>query len=243
MDQNPLLAVHPLLLAAATLVTVATGLAFCLLIGPEFRRSAPVDRAAFDPVGLSLAGMQLGQLGLVVLAVLAVGSEFATGMIRASLAAVPRRVAFLTAKFALLAAIGLVWGAVTGVLSLLVGSWALDAELGAVPVSVLVRTVAGAGVYTALITVCAAAVAFLLRRPVAALGLLLPFFLVVSSMPAASSRLRPLARFMPDRAGLRLMQVHQEAGDLSPSTGGLVLLLWAATAVAVASAAFLRKDV
>ncbi|MEE1752713.1 ABC transporter permease [Streptomyces sp. SP18CS02] len=230
------------LLAAGTVVTVATGVGFCLLVGPEFRRADPADRAAFDPVGLSFAGMQLGQLAVVVLAVLAVGSEFTTGMIRTSLAAVPRRSTFLAAKCAVLTAVGLAWGTITGALSLLAGTWALGAELGSLPVPVLARTVAGAGAYAALISVCAAAVAFLVRRPTAALGILLPALFVVSSMLAASGRLRPLARFLPDRAGLRLMQVHQESGDLTPSVGGLVLLLWTVGATAVAGTVFARRD-
>ncbi|WP_351228175.1 hypothetical protein [Streptomyces sp. NPDC002133] len=60
---------------------------------------------------------------------------------------------------------------------------------------------------------------------------------------AASDRLRSSARFLPDRAGLRLMQIHQEAGDLTPLAGGAVLLLWTAGVVTLAAVSFARRDV
>ncbi|HET6357597.1 ABC transporter permease [Streptomyces sp.] len=233
----------PALLVIGLTVTVLTGLLFGLLIGPEFQRATPADRMDFDPVGLSFTGMQLGQLAVVVLAVLAVGSEFGSGMIRTSLAAVPRRGTLLTAKFVLLGSIGMAWGLVTGAASLLVGTWALGADLAALPPGDLIRTVSGAGAYAALLAVSAGSVTFMVRRSIAALGILLPLLFLVSSLLAASSRLRPLARLLPDRAGLRLMQVHQESGDLTPLAGGAVLLLWTASAAIVAHLAFVRRDV
>ncbi|MER5561721.1 MULTISPECIES: ABC transporter permease [unclassified Streptomyces] len=233
----------PVLLLAGLLVTVLTGLLLCLLVAPEFQRAAPADRADFDPIGLSFSGMQLGQLPLVVLAVLSVGSEFGTGMMRTSLAAVPGRARFLTAKLTLLALIGLGWGVLTGLAAVLCGTAALGARPAELPLADLLRTTAGAGLYGALIAACAGAVAFMVRRSVAALGILLPLLFLVSNLLGASARLRPFARLLPDRAGLRLLQVHQEAGDLTPATGGAVLLLWTAAAGCAAYALFARRDV
>ncbi|WP_438292975.1 ABC transporter permease [Streptomyces sp. HUAS TT7] len=233
----------PALLLTGLLVTVLTGLLLCLLIGPEFRRASPSDRTGFDPIGLSYSGMQLGQLALVVLAVLSVGSEFGTGMIRTSLAAVPGRARFLTAKLTLLAAAGLTWGLLTGSVALLCGTRALGAEPSELPLADVLRTMLGAGLYGALIAVCAGAVTFMVRRSIAALGILLPLLFLVSSLLGASSRLASFARLLPDRAGLRLMQVHQEPGDLTPAGGGAVLLLWTLAAAFVAYALFSRREV
>jgi len=47
--------------------------------------------ASFDPAGVSLSGVQLAQIAVGVLGVLLVTSEYATGLIRTTLAAVPRR--------------------------------------------------------------------------------------------------------------------------------------------------------
>jgi len=67
-------------------------------------------RAAFDPVGDSFAGLGIAQLAFGALGVLAISSEYATGLIRTTFASVPRRRAVIAAK-----------AAVAGVISLLAG--------------------------------------------------------------------------------------------------------------------------
>ncbi|SBT90111.1 ABC-type transport system involved in multi-copper enzyme maturation, permease component [Streptomyces sp. DI166] len=228
------------LLALGTVLTVLVSLLFCALIGPEFRRADSAQRRALDPVGLTFTGLQFGQVPLVILAVMAVGNEYGTGMIRTSLAAIPRRGALLTAKLAVLGATGAVWGLLTGAVALTAGSTVLGAS---VPLHTdAVRALAGAGAYTGLLAVLAAALTFMVRRSLTALGVLLPFLFVVSGALAATPQLRSLARLLPDRAGLRLTQVHQDAGDLSPAAGGGVLLLWAAVAATGSYVALRRQD-
>ncbi|MFD7611295.1 ABC transporter permease [Streptomyces sp. NPDC059828] len=228
------------LLALGAVLTVLVSLLFCALIGPEFRRADPAQQRALDPVGLTFTGLQFGQVPVVVLAVLAVGSEYGTGMIRTSLAAVPRRGRLLTAKLAVLGTTGLVWGLVTGAVALTAGSAVLGAPA---PLHAdALRALAGAGVYAGLLAVLAAALTFVVRRSLTALGILLPLLFVVSGALAATPHLRPLARLLPDRAGLRLMQVHQDTGDLSPAAGGAVLLLWALLAAAGSHLALRRQE-
>ena len=53
------------------------------------------DRADIDPVNQSLIGVNLAQLTVGVLGVLLAAGEYATGMIRATFAAVPRRLPVL----------------------------------------------------------------------------------------------------------------------------------------------------
>src|SRR6201987_3170881 len=60
--------------------------------------------ASFDPAAASLSGVQLAQIAVGVLGVLLVTSEYATGLIRTTLAAVPRRLPVLWGKAVLLAA-------------------------------------------------------------------------------------------------------------------------------------------
>ena len=58
---------------------------------------APAATGA-DPAKISLTGIYLGQVIVALLAVLAVGGEYGTGMIRVTLAATPRRLTVLAAK-------------------------------------------------------------------------------------------------------------------------------------------------
>ena len=63
-----------------------------------------------DPANTTLVGLYIGEVAFGVLGVLAVSSEYGTGMIRAALTAVPQRRMFLAAKGLVLAAATLVIG-------------------------------------------------------------------------------------------------------------------------------------
>jgi hypothetical protein len=64
---------------------------------------SPAEVASFDPTAIGLAGVQLAQIAAGVLGVLLVTSEYATGMIRTSMVAVPRRLPVLWGKAIVLA--------------------------------------------------------------------------------------------------------------------------------------------
>ena len=91
--------------------------------------SAAVDAAAAcrssdcqaDPAKLSLAGVQAGQAIVVIIAVLAVSTEYSTGMIRITLTAMPRRLAVLAAKATLIAGLVLAVSTVAVLASVLAG--------------------------------------------------------------------------------------------------------------------------
>lgn len=76
-----------LLAAVAAIVAIGAAVAAC-----------PRPVCDLDPVRLSLTGIYLGQAPVAILAVLAISGEHSTGLIRATLTAVPRRPAVLAAK-------------------------------------------------------------------------------------------------------------------------------------------------
>ena len=59
---------------------------------------SPHDRHDFHPLEVNLAGVQIAQLALGVLGVLVITGEYSTGMIRATMTAVPKRLPVLWAK-------------------------------------------------------------------------------------------------------------------------------------------------
>src|SRR5215831_15718476 len=89
------------LLATMILVT-GFGISYSLL--REARPPHGAALASFDPAAVSLSGVLLAQIAAGVLGVLLVTSEYATGLIRTTLAAVPRRLPVLWGKAALAAA-------------------------------------------------------------------------------------------------------------------------------------------
>ena len=76
-------------LLSAVILIVAFGILYSLLRAARPPHGAAV--ASFDPVSVSLAGVQLAQIAAGVLGVLLITSEYASGLIRTTLAAVPRR--------------------------------------------------------------------------------------------------------------------------------------------------------
>jgi ABC-2 type transport system permease protein len=84
-----------LLLAAAALTAAGSAAAAAAT-------RCPSGGCADDPAKISLTGIYLGQAVVAVLAVMAVSGEYGTGMIRLTLAAMPRRVTVLAAKAAVL---------------------------------------------------------------------------------------------------------------------------------------------
>ena len=73
----------------------------------------------------SLAGIWFGQIAAAVLAVLAITSEYSTGMIRTTFAAIPRRRTVLAAKAVVVSGVVLVVGLATSVACFQFGQWIL----------------------------------------------------------------------------------------------------------------------
>jgi hypothetical protein len=88
-------------LLSVVLLTVGFGILYA-----ELRAARPprghAAAAGFDPVSVSLSGVQLAVLAAGVLGVLAVTGEFGTGQIRSTFTAVPRRLPVLWGKAAAL---------------------------------------------------------------------------------------------------------------------------------------------
>src|SRR6516225_7098798 len=81
---------------------IAIGLFICAAMVARWDQLPEAVRVKFDPTSRSLNGLFVAQLATGVLGVLAITSEYATGTIRATLAAVPRRRTVLAAKAAVL---------------------------------------------------------------------------------------------------------------------------------------------
>jgi ABC-2 type transport system permease protein len=232
-------------LSLAVVVTVALGIHISALSRHEFDSMSPQDRISFDPTFVSFAGMTLGQLAMIVFGVLVVSNEYSTGMIRTSLAAVPRRGAFLFSKVAVAAGLALVVGMATSFAAFFLG----QAMLGPLRTSLgdpgVLRAVIGGGLYMTLIAVFSMGVAAMLRSPMLSLGILMPFFFIISNILGNVSVTKKAGRFLPDQAGSRILQVVPQAGDDTPygPWGGLgIMALWVIAALAGGYALLRRRD-
>jgi ABC-2 type transport system permease protein len=226
------------LLLAAVALTVSVGAAADSATG--YAALGPVK----DTTEVSLTGVYLGQAVVAMLAVLMVGSEYSTGMIRITLAAVPRRFSMLAAKAAVLLAAVLAAGTAGVLGSLLAGRLILPhsgfttahgyAQLSLTDGSTL-RAVAGSIVYLALIALLSLGVATAVRDSATAIGIVLgllylfPIFAQTVTDPNWQRRLHELA---PMTAGLYIQAtVHTHTLPLTPWQGLAVAACWAAAAL------------
>ncbi|MGW8763170.1 ABC transporter permease [Streptomyces sp. NPDC055815] len=223
-------------LASALFVTVAMGATLCAVLGAQFDDLKPVEQATFDPTFLSFAGMTLGQLAMVVFGVLVVGTEYSSGMIRTSLAAVPQRATFIFSKIAVAGGLALIVGLVTSFLSFFLGQALLGEHRTTLGADNVLRAVVGAGLYMALIAIFSMGVTTMLRSSMLSLGILVPFFFLISQILAAVPKAKEVARYFPDQAGSKIMQVvpdamGQEKAPYGPWGGLGIMLLWVVAAL------------
>ncbi|MFJ1916279.1 ABC transporter permease subunit [Streptomyces sp. NPDC088147] len=234
-------------LISALVVTVALGAALSAVLNSQFGDLSLEERATFDPTYTSFSGMVLGQLAMVVFGVLVVGSEYTSGMIRTSLAAVPRRGTFLFCKILVAGVLALAVAVLTGFLAFFVGQALLGAHGTTIGEPNVLRAVIGSGLYMTLIALFSMGVAAMLRSSVLSLGILMPFFFLVSQILAAVPGAKEVARYFPDQAGRQITQVVPNAVSSSPAPygpwGGLgIMALWVLAALAGGYAVMRKRD-
>jgi ABC-2 type transport system permease protein len=216
----------------------------------------PAAGCAIDATKVSLTGVQLGQAVIAVLAVLAVGNEYSTGMIRTTLAAMPRRTTVLAAKAAVVTAATLAVGAVATLGSVLAGRLILPghgftAAHGYRPLSLAdgptLRAAAGSVLYLALIALLSLGIATLIRDSATAIGVvlgLLYLFPVLINIVTNADWQRHLKQISPSGAGLAIQNTINLRGlPLSPWAGLGVLAIWAAGALLAGGLLLRLRDV
>jgi ABC-2 type transport system permease protein len=217
-------------LASTVAVMVGIVALFCLMItaggdggGEHASGETPNGILAFSLA----AGM--ASLATAVLGVLVISGEYSTGMIRSTLAAVPRRLPALWAKAVVLAVtiflVSMVAvGISLGVMQLWLGGRGLAPDLGD---SETVRIVVGTALYLTAIALLAFAIGALLRHSAGALATVLGLLTVI---PITFSQIpwKPLQQinpFLPGNAGAMLL-LPAQTGPVSPDTVGVVLGPW-----------------
>ena len=205
-----------------------------------------------DQVKISLVGVQAGQAVVAVLGVLIITGEYSSGMIRSTLAAIPRRWPMLAAKATVLTGMVLLAGTVAVLGSLMLARLTLPgngftATNGFAVLSLTdpqtLRATAGSILYLALIGLLSLGMATLIRDTAVAVGVVLgllylfPILIQVVGDPDWKRRLEQIA---PTNAGLGIQStVDLQSLAISPWMGMGVLAAWATTAM-VAAAVMLR---
>lgn len=234
-------------LAAALVLTAAVGALLSGVMNATFDDLSAAERATFDPTLVSFFGMMLGQLAMVVFGVLVVSTEYSSGMIKTSLAAVPQRATFYVSKIAVATLLALVIGLLTSFITFFLGQALLGDHSASISDDNVLRAVIGAGLYMTVIAMFSMGIAAMLRSTVLSLGLLMAFFFLISSILAGVPATRDVARYLPDQAGSAVMQVVPGALDTDklpygPWGGFGIMCAWTAAALIGGYVVLKRRD-
>ena len=237
------------LLIAAVALTVAVSAAAAAAT------RCPAAGCGEDPAKVSLTGVYLGQVVVAVVAVLAISGEYSSGMIRTTLAAMPRRTTVLAAKAALVTGLTLAAGTLAVLGSLLAGRLILPghgftAAHGFAPLSLadgpVLRAAAGSVLYLALIALLSLGAATAVRDSAVAIGIvlgLLYLFPIVAGVVSDQYVQRHLQQIAPMTAGLDIQAtVGLRNLPLSPWAGLGVLAAWAAGALLIGGLLLRLRD-
>jgi ABC-2 type transport system permease protein len=212
--------------------------------GSDWDAATAVERASLDPTQTMLSGWFLAQVLIGVIGALAVTSEYASGSIAATLAAVPRRTPVLVAKLLVPAPLALLTMVPATVLALLVGRTLLpDGVTVDLADGELLKAVLGIGIAMAGVCAIGACLGFLVRSTAGAIGILVVVLLV---LPMLAGGVSPeLARLLPSGAIESLVTADVDARDHPPLAWpvGLALLAgYVAVAAGVATVVLRRRD-
>jgi hypothetical protein len=206
----------------------------------------PAVKARFDPTAFSLSGLFLAQIAVGVLGVLLITSEYATGQIRATLAATPQRLTVLAAKATTFVAVVLAVGLVSSFSAFFVGQAIFSGKGVGVSISDpdVLRAVIGGALYLAAVGLLGLGVGTILRRTAGAIsalvGLLVVIPIVAGFFPASFNE--SVGKYFPARAGMAVFNVNSDATALSPWVGFAVLVAYAALALVAGGFLLARRD-
>lgn len=209
-------------------------------IGVAVALAAGIAASARTPMTATqaiLAIVPFLQIGLILLGVLTVATEYQGNQFRTTLTATPARARLLAAKaLAYLVAAGVTSVAAVGA-GLVAAAIALALRDSAPAAETNGWPVAGAALYLVMIGLLSLALTVLLRALIPSLVAML-LVLIVSPLIGGSTE---HARWLPDRAG-SLLYLPAADTTLTAGTGALVLLAWIVATATAAAVVFLARD-
>lgn len=209
--------------------------------GPDAEAPAVGGLALFS----TIFSYSIGQIVVVVLGVLIASSEYATGQIRSTLAAVPTRLPVLLGKALVVAVASFILGviAVAGcaaVVHAILSGHGVELDLAADGVW---RSLLGVPLYLMAIALFGMAIGFLLRHTAGAISLVLGVLLVLPIIGMIQiDWLQDLAPYLPADAGERLIMGDDPDAALTPWQGFAVLGGYVVALLTLAGVLLRRRD-
>ncbi|MGW1224912.1 ABC transporter permease [Streptomyces sp. NPDC002530] len=239
---------HKLRTLRSTWITLGSAAALVLAVGVVMGITYTSDGgdSDIDTVVLVLYGTVLASLCTVVLGILVTAGEYSTGMIRASLTAVPRRLPVLWAKAAVFAAAVFAVMLATSLVTFPVAQLFLhdtDQAASLTDPGVL-RALAGNAAGTTLLSLIALGLGALLRSVPGAIGAFIGGVMVLPEILTMLpyGPVETAVRYFPTQSAGVLGSATPLPGAASPAGALLALVLWASATLITAAVLLRRRD-
>lgn len=234
-------------LAAGCGAMGALGLLFSAVITSKWATMGPARKAEFNAITVPLRGYFLGQLAIGVLGVMVITGEYSTGMIRASLAAAPKRLPVLWAKALVFSVVTWITMTVTAFVCFFVGqaffsSKHIDATLSTPGA---LRIILGTGLYLTVVGLLGIGLGAIIRSTAGAIAALFGILLVlpvlgeVLNFTSFGDKVNP---YLPSNAGQALLAIKPDSGTMHPWPGFFLFVGYAALSIAVAAYLLKKRD-
>ncbi|MGW6278924.1 hypothetical protein [Kribbella sp. NPDC055071] len=204
-------------------------------------------------IGLTQGGAQLSQMVMMVMAALAVTTEYRFGTIRTSFQAVPQRASLLLGKTAVVAGLSAVVGLVASFGAWGIGNIFADGADLSINTGAEWRLLAGQGLVFALSAVIAVAVGILIRQSAGAIAILILWPLLVENLFNLIPKVGDdMSRWSPFQNAASFLNQGQDFGSNGPGADAqyalgpwwalLYFAGWAAVLLAIALFSASKRD-
>ena len=232
-------------LATAVVATIGIAALACAIAAHHYAQMSFRDRADFHPLEVNLAGVQLAQLAIGVLGVLAITAEYSTGMIRSSFTAVPKRLPVLWAKAIVYGLTVLALMIPSVLLAFLVGESLFARHHISISFSHpgVARAVIGAALYLTIVGLFGLGLGAIIRNTAGGIsafaGIMFVLPPLMNVLPASWNN--AASPYLPLAAGESILSITP-GNHLSPWVGLALFAGYAAAALAVAAVLLVRRD-
>lgn len=238
---------HKLRTLRSTWWTLGLSVALVVGVGLLMGSTYDGDDANIDTVVFTLFGTQLSQICVAVLGILITAGEYSTGLVRATMTAVPRRLPVLWSKAAVFTALAFTVTFTTNVGTFLLAQiWLSDTDKAlTLADSGVLGALAGNAAGITLLSLIALGLGALCRSVPAAIGAFVGIVMVLPEVLQMidNDTVRSAVAYFPSKSAESLGSILPVADHNEAVTGLVSLVVWAALVLTAAGLLLKRRDV
>lgn len=227
-------------------LTIGLGALITTAVRSHYHEMNPLRRVALDPVSTSLGGTIFAQFAVGVIGTLFITSEYSTGSIRTTLAAVPQRLRLVGAKLVVLVLSVLVVSEVAVFITFQMGQAIFS---GVVPTASLssgavLNAVILGGVYLTLLSVMGFALGLIVRQSATSISIFTSLLLIVPIIMflLPQSWQNSLTKFEPSALGQSMMSPTPAAYSFGSLSATALLATYVVVTLAIGVVLLERRD-